>query len=668
MRREPTAAQAALRPLRRLPCVRRLRRPSGGARSRSRVVAAARLVAVRASSVDRCGAAWLSRRCADGLLDSQGAALGRRGRRRVRRRRAVRLDGADSTDVDAAARSSPARGRACVAAARPQRLRRRRARRSRGERRHGAARAAAVPAGRRRPVASDPRRPVDRVDTRGPTAHRATPTRRCTTTTRRRRSPASSVGSAVACPPTGERLRALLPLPARRGAGDARARPQRAADRRRRCWWCCSASSPGWSPGRSSTPVRLAAPDRRAARRRPARGAHAGPRRGRHRPARRRRSTRWRPACSARSASSRSCRGCSAGSSPTSPTSCARRSPPCGWPPTCCTTPASGFDPVDRPVAPSCCRPSSTGSRRCSPTCSRSAGSTPAPRCSTSTTSTSPTSRTGWSTRPGRSPSSRGVDRGACDAPERAVPGRGRRPPGRADRAQPGHQRHRARRGPAESSCTVAGDDQAAAIAVRDHGVGPRARARSALVFNRFWRADPARARTSGGTGLGLSIALEDAHLHGGWLQAWGQPGDGAQFRLTLPRRAGDGAAAQPAAAGARPTSRSRSHAQCSRRLPGRAGGAAGRVLVCGAALLAVTGCVRMPDDGPVVETSADAGDRVDERRSSSTRRPPQRGRLADRDRRRLPRRDDRPPRSQTTVARQFLTARRRAAVEPRPG
>jgi len=58
-------------------------------------------------------------------------------------------------------------------------------------------------------------------------------------------------------------------------------------------------------------------------------------------------------------------------------------------------------------------------------------------------------------------------------------------------------------------------------------------------VFNRFWRADPARARTTGGTGLGLSIALEDARLHGGWLQAWGQPGDGANFRLTLPRHAG---------------------------------------------------------------------------------------------------------------------------------
>jgi two-component system, OmpR family, sensor histidine kinase MtrB len=85
---------------------------------------------------------------------------------------------------------------------------------------------------------------------------------------------------------------------------------------------------------------------------------------------------------------------------------------------------------------------------------------------------------------------------------------------------------------------SVAADDQAAAVAVRDHGVG-LAVGESAMVFNRFWRADPARARTSGGTGLGLAISLEDTHLHGGWLQAWGKPNEGAQFRLTLPRYAG---------------------------------------------------------------------------------------------------------------------------------
>jgi two-component system sensor histidine kinase MtrB len=85
----------------------------------------------------------------------------------------------------------------------------------------------------------------------------------------------------------------------------------------------------------------------------------------------------------------------------------------------------------------------------------------------------------------------------------------------------------------------VAADDDTAALAVRDHGVGLRD-GEAQMVFNRFWRADPARARSTGGTGLGLAISLEDARLHGGWLQAWGEPGGGAQFRLTLPRRAGD--------------------------------------------------------------------------------------------------------------------------------
>lgn len=85
----------------------------------------------------------------------------------------------------------------------------------------------------------------------------------------------------------------------------------------------------------------------------------------------------------------------------------------------------------------------------------------------------------------------------------------------------------------------VAGNGEAAAISVRDHGVGLRP-GENVLVFNRFWRADPARAKTRGGTGLGLSIAVEDTELHGGKLEAWGEPGRGSLFRLTLPRRAGD--------------------------------------------------------------------------------------------------------------------------------
>src|SRR5882757_6854786 len=89
--------------------------------------------------------------------------------------------------------------------------------------------------------------------------------------------------------------------------------------------------------------------------------------------------------------------------------------------------------------------------------------------------------------------------------------------------------------------------DGAVAIAVRDYGVGLKP-GEATRVFNRFWRADPARARTTGGTGLGLSIAVEDARLHGGWLQAWGEPGGGSQFRLTLPRTAGESLRGSPIA------------------------------------------------------------------------------------------------------------------------
>ncbi len=86
---------------------------------------------------------------------------------------------------------------------------------------------------------------------------------------------------------------------------------------------------------------------------------------------------------------------------------------------------------------------------------------------------------------------------------------------------------------------TVGASARAVALTVRDHGVGLKP-GEEVLVFNRFWRADPARARTRGGTGLGLSIAVEDTALHSGTLDAWGEPGVGSVFRLTLPRRAGD--------------------------------------------------------------------------------------------------------------------------------
>ena len=85
---------------------------------------------------------------------------------------------------------------------------------------------------------------------------------------------------------------------------------------------------------------------------------------------------------------------------------------------------------------------------------------------------------------------------------------------------------------------SIASDEAVVAVAVRDYGQGLKP-GEASLVFNRFWRADPSRRRSLGGTGLGLSISYEDARLHGGWLDAWGAPGRGANFRLVLPRDAG---------------------------------------------------------------------------------------------------------------------------------
>lgn len=82
----------------------------------------------------------------------------------------------------------------------------------------------------------------------------------------------------------------------------------------------------------------------------------------------------------------------------------------------------------------------------------------------------------------------------------------------------------------------IASSPTAVGIGVRDHGIG-MSPSEVAHVFDRFWRADPARARTTGGSGLGLSIATEDTRLHQGALDAWGQKGQGSCFRLVLPRQ-----------------------------------------------------------------------------------------------------------------------------------
>jgi len=91
----------------------------------------------------------------------------------------------------------------------------------------------------------------------------------------------------------------------------------------------------------------------------------------------------------------------------------------------------------------------------------------------------------------------------------------------------------------------VDSDAAAVAIAVRDHGIGMSA-TDAQRVFDRFWRADPSRRRTTGGTGLGLAIAQEDAAVHGGRLEVWSEPGEGSCFRLTLPRRRGEALRGSP--------------------------------------------------------------------------------------------------------------------------
>jgi two-component system sensor histidine kinase SenX3 len=55
-------------------------------------------------------------------------------------------------------------------------------------------------------------------------------------------------------------------------------------------------------------------------------------------------------------------------------------------------------------------------------------------------------------------------------------------------------------------------------------------------IFERFYRVDPARHRSTGGTGLGLSIVKHVAATHGGDVRVWSLEGQGSTFTLSLPR------------------------------------------------------------------------------------------------------------------------------------
>ncbi|KRB38859.1 sensor histidine kinase [Microbacterium sp. Root180] len=71
-------------------------------------------------------------------------------------------------------------------------------------------------------------------------------------------------------------------------------------------------------------------------------------------------------------------------------------------------------------------------------------------------------------------------------------------------------------------------------IAVTDRGIGI-AEGEQDRVFERFYRADPARARRTGGSGLGLSIVKHAVQRHGGEVRLWSRPGRGSTFTIRLP-------------------------------------------------------------------------------------------------------------------------------------
>jgi two-component system OmpR family sensor kinase len=73
-----------------------------------------------------------------------------------------------------------------------------------------------------------------------------------------------------------------------------------------------------------------------------------------------------------------------------------------------------------------------------------------------------------------------------------------------------------------------------AAVEVVDHGPG-LAPEQAERVFERFYRADPARSHADGGTGLGLSIVAALVAVHGGTVGVDSVPGRGARFRVVLP-------------------------------------------------------------------------------------------------------------------------------------
>jgi two-component system sensor histidine kinase SenX3 len=91
---------------------------------------------------------------------------------------------------------------------------------------------------------------------------------------------------------------------------------------------------------------------------------------------------------------------------------------------------------------------------------------------------------------------------------------------------------------PAGSTVVVGakGGESTVDITVTDQGIGIPAHEID-RIFERFYRVDPARHRSTGGTGLGLSIVKHVAASHGGDVRVWSVEGQGSTFTLTLPRK-----------------------------------------------------------------------------------------------------------------------------------